>query len=528
MNDLETIIATALIGTERQPPPAISLEPNLTGETREATLLSAAALVSAYRRAGYVPQTGTATLEPSGADSKPELTPPMRDMLHRVLTHEGDLLIEYLELLNAKGYRLAHRELPQLLEMGRSHESRRPHIANLLDVRGRWLASLNKSWSWATGNTESLEDAVQSFETGSKSARSLAFQTIREADPSRALALLETTWKQDAAPERKEFIALLKTKLSDADEAFLETALAGDRSSDVRDIAAELLAQLPNSAFNTRTRERLKPILRVTKPRAKNILERVKDGAQEAMGASNAKLEIELPEAFDPEWAKDGIQEKAPQSVGQKQWWVQQLMRRATLPMLEEITGLDAVTLLKNTHKDWKVFVQTAVSTALNQHPTRDLVKRLIAYDITLVRGSDAFSVLEPSFLETLVTQRSLVERNTDLNLLHVCTHQWSEAFWIKTLEWIALQTTRLQQGAFSQYFYGFAQIVVRSTPLTLIPRVLNGHPSLPTWTALLSTYTLEADKKQKNQWYWEYTQREIRNLLESLQLRLEMHEVMR
>jgi Family of unknown function (DUF5691) len=527
MNDLETIIATALIGTERQPPPAISLEPNLRGETREATLLSAAALVSAYRRAGYVPETGTATLEASGADVKPEMTPTMREMLHRVLSH-GELGTQYLELLGAKGVRLAHHDLPLMLDNGRQSTHWRALITPLLDVRGRWLAGLNKHWSWATGNTESIEDAVGSFETGGKSARSLAFQTVRETDPSRALALLETTWKQDAAPERKEFIAILATKLSPADEAFLEAALMSDRSGDVRDIAANLLAQLPNSAFNARTRERLKPILRVTKPKAKNILERVKEGAQEALGANNAKLEIELPEVFDPEWAKDGIQEKAPQSVGQKQWWVQQLMRRATLPMLEEITGLDAVTLLKNTHKDWKGFVQNAVSAALNQQPPRELVKRLIAYDITLVRGSNAFNVLEPSFLETLVTQRSLLERNTDLTLLNACTHQWSEEFWIKTLEWIALQTTRLQQGAFSEYFHGFAGIVVRSTPLSLIPRVLNGHPSLPTWTALLSTYTLEADKKQKNQWYWEYTQREIRTLLETLQLRLEMHETMR
>jgi Family of unknown function (DUF5691) len=527
MNDLETIIATALIGTERQPPPAISLEPNLTGETREATLLSAAALVSAYRRAGYVPKTSMATLEASGADLKSEMTPAMRDLLHRVLNH-GDLVTEYLGLLGAKGVRLAHRDLPLMLDNGRQSTYGRALITPLLDTRGRWLAGLNKQWSWATGNTESLENAVGSFETGSKSARALAFQTVREADPARALTLLETTWKQDAAPERKEFIAVLETKLSPADEAFLEAALTGDRSGDVRDIAASLLAQLADSAFNTRIRERLRPILRVTKPRAKNLLERVKDGVQEALGANNAKLEIELPEVFDPEWAKDGIQEKAPQGTGQKQWWVQQLMRRATLPMLEEITGLDAVTLLKNTHKDWKRFVQNAISAALNQQPTRELVKRLIAYDITLVRGTNAFSVLEPSFLETLVRQRTLQDNNTDLILLHACQHEWSQDFWTAVLEWFARQITRVQQGTLSQYFSGFASLIVRSTPLALIPQVLNGHPSLPVWTALLGTYTLEADKKQKNLWYWEYTQREIRTLLETLQLRQEMHETMR
>jgi hypothetical protein len=504
MNDLETIIATALIGTERQSLPPISVAPDLAAESREATLLSAASLVSAYRRAGFVPKTEARTLEPSGADSKPELSGAMRDMLHRVLGH-GDLLEEYLKLLGEQGVRLAHRDLPQLLNLGSGNTTYRPLITNLLDTRGRWLASLHKNWSWATGNTESLEDAVQSFETGSKSARVLALQTIRERDAHRARELLETTWKQDAAPERKEFIAVLRTNLSDADEAFLENALS-DRSSDVRDIATDLLGDLPDSAFNARMRERLRPMLIVKK----------------------GKLEVELPDAFDQSWAKDGIQEKAPQSVGQKQWWVQQLMRHATLPMLEDISGMTAVDLLKNTHKDWKSFVQNAVSTALNHNPNRELVKHLIAYDITLVRGTSAFTVLEPNFLETLTTQRCFLESNTDFTLLNACLHQWSEAFWCAALEWIALQVTRLQEGKFSQYFYGFSHPVVRSTSLEFIPRVLKGHASIPGWTAMLARLDEAPDKKQKNQWYWEYTQREVKTLLETLQLRLEMHEIMK
>jgi hypothetical protein len=527
MNDLETIIATALIGTERQALPPLTLEPNLTADSREAALLSASALVGAYRRAGFSAQTSSLPLEPSGADGKPELTPAMRDLMQRVLGH-SDLFEEFLGLVAQKGFRFAHRDLPLMLDNGRQSTHLRPFIAPLLDARGRWLASVNKHWSWATGNTESIEDAVSSFEIGSKSARALAFQTIRAADANRARALLETTWKQDAAPERKEFIALLETNLSDADEPFLETALATDRSSDVRDTAAELLAKLPGSAFNARMKDRLRPILRVTKPKAKNILEKVKDGVQEALGSTNARLEIELPESFDPDWAKDGIQEKVPQGTGQKQYWVQQLMRYATLPMLEELTGMDAVTLLKNTHKDWKGFVQTAVMNALNNTPSPDLVKRMIAYDFTLLRGSDAFAVLEPKFLEDLARQRTLNPQNTDLTLLEAHRNPWSPAFWNDTLEWMATQIERVQNGGLNGYFYGFSTVVTRTTPLERIPVVLNGSKDLPKWTAMLNALEQPADKKQKNAWYWEYTQREVKTLLETLRLRLEMHEVMR
>ena len=224
---------------------------------------------------------------------------------------------------------------------------------------------------------------MKSFETGSKSARVLALQAVREADPDAARALLETSWKQDPAPERKEFIAALSAKLSPADEPFLETALHTDRSGDVRDTAADLLAQLPSSAFNARLLESLRPILRVSTSKSAGLLGGIKDKLKEISGQTSSSLEIELPESFNPAWAKDGIIEKAPQGTGQKQWWVQQMMRRTSLEMLTTITGLDALTLLKNTPKEWKSFITQAVKVTLDRNPNRELVKKLNAYDFT-------------------------------------------------------------------------------------------------------------------------------------------------
>jgi Family of unknown function (DUF5691) len=503
MTDLETLIATALIGTERQPLPELSLAPGLNGETKEANLLSAAAILTAYRKAGYSPSKGSATLEVSPPDNKPELTNAMREIHFRIVHGHQELLEECLSLF--AGYRIAHRDLPMMLDLGRNNTEQRTKISELIDARGRWLANLNKQWSWATSNIESIEDAVQSFETGSKAARTLALQSIRHSDPERARTLLESTWKQEAANERKEFISVLADQLSIRDEPFLEQALS-DRSSDVRYLAANLLSSLPESQFNARTRERLRPILTVKKE----------------------KLTVELPDAFDPAWAKDGIEEKAPQSIGQKQYWVRQIMNRASLTMLEEITGMDAVGLLKNTHKDWKDFIESAVRNALSSNPTPELVKQILSQDINLVHSERAFKVLEPNFLETLVRQRTFTENKTDTDLLNACEHTWSEPFWIAALEWIAEQMNGIFTARIKNKYVNFADSIIRSTPLELIPRAINGHDSIPHWTAMLIQQHETPSKIGQYTWYWDNTKQQFQHTINTLQLRLEMHTVLK
>ena len=526
MNDFETIIATALIGTERQALPPLTLEPNLNAASKEAALLSAAALVTQYRKAARVPTVTAATLEPSGADSKPELPVALRNLLERVLNGHQELLPEFLEL--SAQYRFAHRDLPRMLELGRGDTSLRAGLLGGLDTRGRWLAGLEKTWAWATGSTETPEDAVKSFETSSKAARVLALQAFREADPDAARALLETTWKQDPAPERKEFIAVLCTKLSPSDEPFLENALHTDRSADVRDTAADLLAQLPNSGFNARLLKSLRPILIVTTPKSAGLLASLKDKLSELSGKNSSSLDIELPETFDPAWAKDGIVEKAPQSVGQKQWWVQQLLRRTSLEMLEAITGLNALTLLKSTPKEWKSLITDAVKSTLERNPNRELVKQLIAYDFTLIRyAPSALAVLEPITLEALAKQRSLVDGNNELALLEACTHTWSDPFWVAVIEWTAQQITRRRNNQNnSAYFHGFSRLILRSTPLTKSTWLQRGHADLPLWTNLLQILDEPLPENAKNQWDWNYAQQEVKTLLEYLEIRLELHRL--
>ena len=473
-----------------------------------------------------MPTVNAATLEASGADLKPELPANLRNLLEHLLNGHQELLPEFLELSNR--YRFAHRDLPRMLELGRGNTMLRAGLLNGLDTRGRWLAGLEKSWAWATGSTDTPEDAVKSFETGSKAARVLALQAVREADPDAARALLETTWKQDPAPERKEFIAVLGTKLSPADEPFLENALTSDRSGDVRDTAADLLSQLPNSNFNARLLESLRPILRVTTSKSAGLLGGIKDKLSEISGKNSSRVDIELPESFNPAWAKDGILEKAPQGTGQKQWWVQQLMRRTSLEMLQTITGLDALTLLKNTPKEWRDLIVRAAKVTLNRNPSRELVRKLIAYDFTLIDSNpDALAVLEPNTLEALAKQRCLVDGNGDLTLLEACIHKWSEPFWVAVVEWVAQQVTRRGGNQNNKsYFHGFSAVLLRSTPLERTGWLQRGHANLPHWTALIQTIDDPLPENAKNQWDWNYAQQEVKSLIEKLEIRLELHSL--
>jgi Family of unknown function (DUF5691) len=240
------------------------------------------------------------------------------------------------------------------------------------------------------------------------------------------------------------------------------------------------------------------------------------------------KLTVELPDAFDPSWAKDGIEEKAPQSIGQKQYWVRQMMNRASLEMLEDITGMTALELLKNTHKDWKDVIESAVRNALSSNPTPKLVKQILAHDINLIHSEKAFKVLEPNFLETLVRQRTFTENNTDMGLLNACEHTWSEAFWIATLEWIAEQMNGIFTARIKQKYLSFADTIVRGTPLELIPRAINGHDSIPHWSAMLTQQHETPTNIGQYTWYWDNSKQQFQHTINTLQLRLEMHTVLK
>lgn len=252
------VLNAALLGTQRQvwqTPHDGALAPalaRLPAETPpEQALLTAAALAAQMQRAGFAaPADPTPLPAPAPAEARPLVSATAAAHLHQIL-HGGYtyLLREWLEAANGYGLCTPPEYLPALLDVGRSSAGLRPLLEPMIGARGRWLAALQPAWH-AVVATTSADD----WPTADAAARRNLLHRLRQHDPAAARVLLQTTWKTEAADDRVGFLHNLRIGLSTDDAPFLEQCLT-DRSTNVRAVAAGLLAHLPQSALVARLTE---------------------------------------------------------------------------------------------------------------------------------------------------------------------------------------------------------------------------------------------------------------------------------
>jgi hypothetical protein len=193
---------------------------------------------------------------------------------------------------------------------------------------------------------------------------------MRAANPSKARELLAATWNNDAAEERALWVGCLLDGLSADDETFLETCL-DDRSSRVREAAADLLARLPNSSLVNRMVERVASLISFESGAAGSLLKLKR--------STKPHFNVTLPEAFDKTMQRDGIIEKPPEALGPKQWWLLQLISYVPLDYWTQTFGAPAATLVDAAPADYReVFVKGWLA-ALARRPVVDWIEPLIA-----------------------------------------------------------------------------------------------------------------------------------------------------
>ncbi|MEU3303180.1 DUF5691 domain-containing protein [Streptomyces sp. NPDC006678] len=337
----EELVTSALLGTDRRTPPADVLAPD-----REApvALLDAAALHTVRRRAGLRPATARPRPEPAPPDTRRALPEAARRRLALLLADRAapssggrrgtapdltELLPQWLTAANEHGYRAPSSTLPALLDAARARTDLRPLALRFAGPRGIWLARLNADWKFALRGTSAgtalpgpadTEAVRQLWEEGLFAERVALLGSLRAHDPAAASALLARTWATERAEDRLMFLDSLRTGLSDADEPFLEQALA-DRSRNVRATAAELLSALPHSALAGRMAARAAGCVGL-------------DRTKRAAG-----IVVEAPHACDAEMQRDGVVPTAPSGRGERSWWLGQLVEAAPLPAWTERLG---------------------------------------------------------------------------------------------------------------------------------------------------------------------------------------------
>jgi Family of unknown function (DUF5691) len=412
------VLAAALVGTAR------------TGGQAEALLDDAAAL-ALRRRAGVALVHNAQPPPPAPVDDVPAVSPaaaaragdllaidavtrkagPVRDTAGRL-----ELLAQWLTAAAAAGRRLPPELVPALLDAGRRHHPLRPLIAPVAGPLAGWLATQRPDWAYASSaaRVESDVDDNRAWELGGIRQRTAYLARLRRHDPTRARRLLEAAWAAEPPDDRAALLGTFRIALSTADEPVLERAL-DDRRRQVRDVAHDLLGRLPGSAY------------------AKRMAERA------AACVDLGVLAIRPPVECDRSMRRDGIAVKPPAGVGERAWWLEEVLARTPLSTWPEPAAFLAV----HSDSEWTTAVRRGLArAAATQRDSRwaaALVDRLTAEVLDRGQPEDRlllealYDALPPRDLATRAAgalRRGLVDA-TAVGIEHVlelCPRPWPPA----------------------------------------------------------------------------------------------------
>ncbi len=310
-------VKTALVGSERQSLalafPADSALGRMLSQLEqtpaEPYVLKVAATLALYHQASWTPESRSLTpVPPCDLDDLPVCRETSQHLLNQIL--EGtypNLLPEWLLLATQAGQRVPPAQLPALLNQGKQTSALRRQILPVLGKRGQWLATHHQAWDYVYGG-QPLE--IEAWQTESSRQRLALLEQLSQHDPAQVRLWLQSTWKTDPAEFRVSCLQILAQTLTSDDEPWLESLLDQDRSKQVRLEAAQLLARLPGSALCQRMIARVQPLLQL------NTI----SGSQVLTAA--------LPDQFTLAMERDGLDKKPQGRVGEKTWWLRQMLAR--------------------------------------------------------------------------------------------------------------------------------------------------------------------------------------------------------
>lgn len=300
----DDLLATATVGTDRR------------GGTDDApgALLDDAAVGVLRRRAGLLAVTA-ALPEPAPQEHLPLVPVGAAQHLAALVAEGGDLQLDllgqWLELARQAEARVPAEQLPDLLSLGRRRRELRPALLAAGGRRISWLASQNPEWSYLGQTTEERPDALdaQAWSEGTRGRRMGYLTALRRDRPDAARELLQTDWASIGADERAALLGTFSTGLCPADEEFLEKAL-DDRAKEVRARAVELLGRLPGSAYAERMVARARALVVVPE---------------------SGPVTVRLPTECDKAMRRDGVPAKPPAGVGERSFWLREILARTPL-----------------------------------------------------------------------------------------------------------------------------------------------------------------------------------------------------
>ena len=424
----EALVKAVLLGTQRlgkRPlaeivPLSEEMEPLIDGDSLEVEILQALAIASVQRRAGRVfPRVGDETmLAVAPEDRLPRCSAVARDLLQECL--QGEEVEERLRLwlgwAQEVGVRVPPEFLPDLLEVGRQSRELRPLLLPVLGDRGYWLAAQNPDWAYGALAVVGVT-AEQGWREGNLPTRLFWLQRMRSRDPALARDWVREVWEVHKAGDRTEYLKTFHQDLTAADEPFLEEAL-GDKSQQVREMAARLLTQLPESG----------------------LVQRVTQWVRGRLVRSPQGLKVTLPETMTPPMRRDGVREKPPAKVPPQPWWFLQQLARVPPRVWAQGEEIEVWLGLAREHPLWEYLLEGWAIAAMI-HQDRNWARCLLGLEISgrLEGGQERDRRLlhslpleerEAWILGHLQAHpERMSKRHPSLRLLQLCDWPWSDGF---------------------------------------------------------------------------------------------------
>ena len=330
---MDDLLTAALVGTAKKPF-ALSLTAShlrmfveLESLSSERQLLLSAGVQAICEFAAFVPATVDDALEPSPVETRRFISSRVTNIVDGLLdqTSDSPLLVEACQLMRQFERVLPPASLPVALQV-----SSKPLRAALLPVigeRGRWLARFDDNWHWAAEQAvdELPRDEAaleQLWNDGAVETRVAVLAHAQELSRQLAQRLLQATWPTEKAEVRLEFLNAIARTITAEEIPFLES-LTKDRSAAVRARASELLCRLDDSPtaekFIAWTDETLAPAT----PK-KSLVSKLRQIA----GGAALTLAVTPPTEYRAEWHELGITEKPLAGMGNRAYWLIQLIRR--------------------------------------------------------------------------------------------------------------------------------------------------------------------------------------------------------
>jgi Family of unknown function (DUF5691) len=386
MTGWDELVASALLGTDRRTPdfrvlpssvrdrladriPASdaerSTDPAAEGDGQRdvaVALLDAAALMTAYRRAGRPAVRELAPVAAAPVDHRPLPREAAIRRLAMILDgSHASVLPEWLRAVHDRGYRVPPEHLPALADLARTRPQLRPDVAAVAGPRASWLAGMNPEWR-VLADQVTADDGDGAWLHGSPAQRKDWLAATRRRDPDAAREALAGTWSAEPAPVRAELLGLLAANLSAADEEFCEAAL-DDRAREVRLVAARLLAGSPGSRYADRMAARVRACLTVRRRR----------------GRRRGVLVVTLPTECDAAMQRDGIDPRPRQVVGERAWWLREIVAAAPLAALAGLAGSPAEFLRLEVDGCDAGLLHAAVAEAIVRERSAEWARALLA-----------------------------------------------------------------------------------------------------------------------------------------------------